>query len=284
MALWWRLMPVETFRYSFKKSTIIRPVGCVAILINSLRMTSELGKVRLPLTDCILMDALHTFPPGWFNKDVADPAKCFYRTCQVPQPGVLKSCLIKSFHLPFSWKEMAVASHSWGKPRHLNIACLETWKLSNAKIKLQVNSCGKAGWKKTQQKSRVKYPLSQLLNFRQEVVRIGTVAKAEDWIPAACRLGVWCCSIKGLPFNDISLTVRAVGLGVHLISHQFLVRTRGKTVFAAQYAFVWRLRVSEKCWMRLWRIGLDLWYFRVCFNSECVPEEERFELGNTLMY
>lgn len=138
-ALWWRLMPVETFRFCFKKSTIIRPVGCVAILINSLRMTSELGKVRLPLTDCILMDALHTFPAGWFNKDIADPAKCFCRTCQVSQLGVLKSCLSPFICLSHEGKWL---SHSWGKPRHLNVACLETWRLSNAKIKIQVNSYG----------------------------------------------------------------------------------------------------------------------------------------------
>lgn len=41
-----------------------------------------------------------------------------------------------------------------------------------------------------------------------------------------------CCSRKGLPLNDTSLSVRAVELGVHLLSHQFLVRMRGKTAFA----------------------------------------------------
>ena len=55
-----------------------------------------------------------------------------------------------------------------------------------------------------------------------------------------------CCSVKWLPFNDISLSIWAVGLEVHLVSHQFLMRGRDETAFAALYTFMRSLPVWVK--------------------------------------
>lgn len=80
-------------------------------------------------TNCILVYTLHTFPDGWFNKHFADPAKGFYQTCQVSHLDVLKSYLTQFFHLPFSWKGVALTFHFWAKPRSLNSTLLKTLNL-----------------------------------------------------------------------------------------------------------------------------------------------------------
>lgn len=215
MASWWKWISVGIFKYSFKNSTIIRPVGCVATSINLLKMTLELRKVRLWLTDWILIYALCTFPDGWFNKDFADPAKCFYKTCQVAHLDLLKSCLSSFIFLSPEGK--LITSYSWANPqskfntfRNPESWNTESYGLSNVQHSLWEDWLGGDPGKKMW---RVFIdPNSNFSWVRQVGIRIAGVAIAEY-----CNLGVatgfviaW-CSLKWLPFSDISVSIWAVG-------------------------------------------------------------------------
>lgn len=110
MALLWRLISVGIFRYSFKKSTIIKPVGCVATLINLLKMTSELRKVRLRLTACIVMYLLSVHLTSWVIQWwFCWSSKIFPQNLSGTSSWWAEN-LSKLFHLPFLLKRIVFIS------------------------------------------------------------------------------------------------------------------------------------------------------------------------------